>query len=181
MKFKLNDKVKIKSLDEMLNSGDLVKSDANLYINEESRYYIFADFPFFGLEGTITKIDDNDDSCPYYISNGKDSLWACDFMLSAIEVQIPMNNEIPIPVENKPKVYINKFNNKPFGRLFIKLINLDNKIAEFSSTAFSRLKKHELQYIARLLMKQNCPFIDITSPVAELSSYCYNQTRLLNV
>lgn len=180
MKFKLNAKVKIKSLDEMLNSGDLVvQQDKNLYVNENSRYYIFKDFPFFGLEGTITKIDDNDESCPYYVSNGKDSLWACDFMLTALEVQIPMNNEIPVDV--KPKVYINKFNNKPFGRLFVKLINLDNKIAEFSSTAFSRLKKHELQYIARLLMKQNCPVIDINSPVAELSSYCYNQTRLLNV
>lgn len=179
MKFKLNEKVKIKSLDEMLKSGDLVKQDANLYVNEESRYYIFADFPFFGLEGTITNIDNGDDSCPYYISNGKDSLWACDFMLTALEVQVPKNKVIPI--DDKPKVYINKFNNKPFGKLFIKLINLDNKIAEFSSTAFSRLKKHELQYIARLLMKQNCPFIDINSPVAELSSYCYNQTRLLNV
>ena len=179
MKFKLNEKVKIKSLDEMLNSGDLVKQDDNLYVNEKSRYFIFKDFPFFSLEGTITKIDNNDDSCPYYISNGKDSLWACDFMLTALEVQIPMNNAIP--VNDKPNVYINKFNNKPFGKLFIKLINLDNKIAEFSSTAFSRLKKHELQYIARLLMKQNCPFIDINSSVAELSSYCYNQTRLLNV
>lgn len=180
MKFKLNEKVKIKSLDEMINSGDLVmQRDENLYVNEDSNYYIFKDFPFFGLEGIITKIDDNDDSCPYYISNGKDSLWACDFMLTAIDAQIPMNNAIP--VDAKPKVYINKFNNKPFGKLFIKLINLDNKIAEFSSTAFSRLKKHELQYIARLLMKKDCPFIDINSPVAELSSYCYNQTRLLNV
>ena len=179
MKFKLNEKVKIKSLDEMINDGTLKIEENDLYVNEESRYYIFKDFPFFGLEGTITKIDNNDDSCPYYISNGKDSLWACDFMLSAIEVQIPMDNAIPVDI--KPKVYINKFNNKSFGKLFIKLINLDNKIAEFSSTAFSRLKKHELQYIARLLMKQNCPFIDINSPVAELSSYCYNQTRLLNV
>lgn len=179
MKFKLNEKVKIKALDEMINSGDLVETVDEVYVNDNSRYYIFKDFPFFGLEGTIIRIDNDDDSCPYYISNGKDSLWACDFMLTTLEVQIPMNNEIPVDV--KPKVYINKFNNKPFGKLFIKLINLDNKIAEFSSTAFSRLKKHELRYIARLLMKHDCPFIDINSPVAELSSYCYNQTRLLNV
>lgn len=179
MKFKLNDEVKIKTLDEMINSKDLVVSENDLYVNEASRYFIFKDFPFFGLEGKIVNIDHNDDSCPYYISGPNGQLWAGEFMLTTIDGKIPVNDKKP--ANNEPKVYINKFNNKPFGRLFIKLINIDNRIAEFSSTAFSRLKKHELQYIARILIGKGCPNIDLNSPIAELSSYCYNQTRLLNV
>ena len=178
MKFKLNDQVKIKTLDEMIKSNDLVVSENDLYVNEASRYFLFKDFPFFGLEGTIVKIDHEDNSCPYYISGPDGQLWAGEFMLTTIDGKIPNDEK---PVNNEPKVYINKFNNKPFGRLFVKLINIDNRIAEFSSTAFSRLKKHELQYIARILIGRGCPNIDLNSPVAELSSYCYNQTRLLNV
>ena len=179
MKFKLNDQVKIKTLDEMIKSKDLVVSENDLYVNEASRYFLFKDFPFFASEGTILKVDPEDNSCTYYISGPDGQLWAGEFMLTTIEGEIPVNDEKP--VNDEPKVYINKFNNKPFGRLFVKLINIDNKIAEFSSTAFSRLKKHELQYIARILIGRGCANTDLNSPVAELSSYCCNQTRLLNV
>ena len=122
MKFKLNDQVKIKTLDEMIKSNDLVVSENDLYVNEASRYFLFKDFPFFGLEGTIVKIDYEDNSCPYYISGPDGQLWAGEFMLTTIEGKIPVNDEKP--VNDEPKVYINKFNNKPFGRLFVKLINI---------------------------------------------------------
>lgn len=61
---------------------------------------------------------------------------------------IPYDEVVPnpepkaIPVEDNidQKVYINKFNNKPFGKVFLKLIALDKKVAEFSATQFSKLK-----------------------------------------
>lgn len=81
----------------------------------------------------------------------------------------------------KPKVYINKYNNKPFGKLFLKLIELDEKIAEFSSTSFSHLKKHELIYIATLLTKnENDKAKWVFLNQKDLAQYCFIETVNLN-
>ena len=97
---------------------------------------------------------------------------------------IPYDEVVPnpepkaIPVEDNidQKVYINKFNNKPFGKVFLKLIALDKKVAEFSATQFSKLKKHELQYIAKLLQDHGAEFADYNKLTQkELAVYCYNK------
>lgn len=83
-------------------------------------------------------------------------------------------------IENKP--YVNKFTGKPFGKLFLKLIKLDEKVSEFSNTAFSKLKKHELQYIAGLLQKNGVEVVDYRAfTQKELAEYCYHETLILNV
>lgn len=178
MLFKKNDEVIIKSLDELKKAGLLEAIDRNgvtIYKNNDTNYLLYDNFPFFGTEAKVLGIDNKDNSIPYWLSCG---IWAPEWMLKYAvepEKEEPIVKDAPI----EPKVFINKFNGKPFGKLFLKLIAIDPKIAEFSSTIFSRLRKHELQYIARLLISKGCPDIDTNSHVEELVSYCYNQTKLL--
>lgn len=177
--FKINAKVIVKTIDELINEHILVSKD-NYYVHEATRFILFNDFPYFGELTTIKSIDENDDNIPYFLGNG---IWAPEWLIKDAE---PKKVEVKVEVVDEkepaePKVWINKFNNKPFGDLFVKLINLDNKIATFSSTAFSRLKKHELQYIARLLMDHGCPAINLQSTVKDLGTYCYNNTKTLHV
>lgn len=179
MLFEKNDEVIIKSLKELQEAGLLETIDRNgvtIYKNNADNYLLYSNFPFFGEKTTVLGIDEKDNSIPYWLSCG---IWAPEWMLK-YAVEPKKENPVVIVAEPaKPKVWINKFNGKPFGRLFVKLIVIDEKIADFSSTGFSKLRKHELQYIARLLMSKGCPDIDINTNVDELSSYCYNQTRLL--
>lgn len=179
MKFEVKDVVIIKTLNELIDEKLVSEHNGmeGVYSCNDHSFHIFDNFPFFGKESEIVNIDDNDESIPYFLSCG---VWAPEWMLKSTK-----EKDEPKVIERKPEdnvamIWINKFNQKPFGKLFVKLINLDPKIAEFSSTAFGRLRKHELQYIARLLMNNNAPFIDVDAPVGELSSYCYNQTKLLN-
>lgn len=177
MKLNVKDVVVIKTLQELIDEK-LIHAHNDMegvYSDDNNSFHIFDNFPFFGKETTISTIDENDDSIPYFLSCG---IWAPEWMLRCEKEY--ENPEIVNEPNNKPKVWLNKFNNKPFGKLFVKLINIDPKVAEFSSTAFGRLRKHELQYIARLLMNNNAPAIDINAPVGDLASYCYNQTKLLN-
>lgn len=171
---KIKTKVIIKTKDELLNEGLIVSQGDGLFMNENDRFMFFADYPYFGQTTTIKYVDEHDKNVPYYLSC---NCWAPEWLIKLDEPEVKVEKV----VDNKPKVYINKFNNKPFGALFIKLINIDEKIATFSSTAFSRLKKHELQYIARLLMNQGCEAININATVPELSTYCYTNTKTLNV
>lgn len=183
--FKKGDVVIIKGLDELLKQGLLKKAEnmPNVYHNEDLSYVVFDDFPYFGSETIIEDIDKKDKDIPYFLSVG---IWVPGFMI--VPKVEPEDEPKDKPIEEvknvdkpkneeKPKVYINKFNNKPFGKLFCKLITLDEKIAEFSSTAFSKLKKHELQYIAKLLQDHGAEYIDYNKATQrELATYCYLQT-----
>lgn len=162
--FTKGDKVTIKNLDCLLNDNLLKKAEdlEGVYHNQNMKYVLFSDFPYFGDTVTIDDIDPNDEDIPYFLSIG---IWVPEFMI------------IPVEDNADQKVYVNKFNNKPFGKVFLKLIALDEKIAEFSATRFSKLKKHELQYIAKLLQDHGAEFADYNKLTQkELAVYCYNKT-----
>lgn len=172
--FTTGDVVIVKDLKTLLDEGSVELADGfkDIYVSADKTYAIFSDFNFFGNVCVIDEIDSNDKSIPYFLSIG---IWVPEFMI--IEkpkeedkqkpekpkekrdevVDADLANIVAMDVkqeevaEEKPKVYINQFNGKPFGKLFLKLIELDPKIAEFSNTTFSKLKKHELLYIANLL------------------------------
>lgn len=157
--FEQGDKVIIKNLDCLL-KDNLLKEAPDLegvYCNKDMKYVLFSDFPYFGNVAVIEDVDKNDPDIPYFLSIG---IWVPEFMI------IPYDEVVPI----------NKFNNKPFGKVFLKLIALDKKVAEFSATQFSRLKKHELQYIAKLLQDHGAEFADYNKLTQkELAVYCYNK------
>lgn len=179
-------KVKIKSLDQLLKEKLLVE-EGDIFVNNDDGFILLDNFKFFEAETTIEGVDE-DDSIPYFLGNG---IWTPEWLIMPI---IPEpepepkgeNNEVEV-VEavakpDAPKVYINRFTGKPFGKLMLKLIALDEKIAEFSSTRFSRLRRHELVYIANILLDHGADdaAIDVMT-VKELSTYCYEQTLNLNV
>ena len=187
--FKIGEKVRVKTLKEMLDTNILKKYNKYSYINEETSFVLFSEFNYFNINTTIQDIDNKDQNIPYFLDCG---IWMPECMLESLEAIKPqdkvVNKDVDEDVEAvnveavKPEVYINKFTGKPFGTLMVKLINLDKKIAEFSSTRFSRLRRHELEYIAKLLMNHGADRIDTDIlNVKELSSYCYNQALVLNV
>lgn len=175
--FTKGDKVTIKNLDCLLN-GNLLKKAEDLegvYHNQDMKYVLFSDFPYFGDTATIDDIDQNDKDIPYFLSIG---IWVPEFMIIPYNEVVPNPEPKVNPVEDNvdQKVYINKFTNKPFGKVFLKLIALDEKIAEFSATQFSKLKKHELQYIAKLLQDHGAEFADYNKLTQnELAIYCYHK------
>ena len=175
--FKVGEKVRVKSLDEM-KDADLLHKDGNLYVNEDTKFVLLGNFPFFDSITNITTIDDKDPDVPYFLANG---IWVPEFMIESKEPKPePIIEEEIVnveEVEEKPKEWINKFTGKPFGALMIKLINLDEKVAEFSSTRFSRLRRQELVYIANLLMENGAEDVAIdVMNVRDLAKYCYNET-----
>lgn len=182
---KINDKVLIKKLDVLTKEGHLQLVDdlPDTYINREASYVVFSDFPYFGGKYTIDDIDSEDDTMPYFLSCG---IWAPEFLLTPIndhkQEEVKEEKEAKAEVNPENEIIINAFNNRPFGALFMKLIKLDRKIAEFSDTAFSRLKKHELQYIAKLLQDHGAEVVDYNKLTQkELCTYCFTQTLKLNV
>lgn len=177
-------KVQIKPLDQLL-SEKLLEKRGEILINEDDNFILLCNFRFFAAETTISAVDDG--SIPYFLANG---LWVPEWMLNVIkelnveDVDDLFENRVIKAVEpkNDVKIYINKFTGKPFGKLMVKLINLDEKIAEFSSTRFSRLRRHELVYIANLLMDNGYNEINTDDfNVKELSTYCYNGALDLDV
>jgi hypothetical protein len=175
--FEQGDKVIIKNLDCLL-KDNLLKEAPDLegvYCNKDMKYVLFSDFPYFGNVAVIEDVDKNDPDIPYFLSIG---IWVPEFMIISYDEVVPNPEPKAIPVEDNidQKVYINKFNNKPFGKVFLKLIALDKKVAEFSATQFSKLKKHELQYIAKLLQDHGAEFADYNKLTQkELAVYCYNK------
>ena len=137
MLFKVEDKVVVKDLDTLLKSNDLKKVNNldGVYWNADTNFVVFENFNFYGSKCVIQEIDEDDNDMPYFLSTG---IWVPEFMIQSVGDKKPKVDQDVEPV----KVYINKFNNKPFGKLFVKLIKLDEKVAEFSSTSFSKLKKH---------------------------------------
>lgn len=168
--FKVGDVVIIKKLDSLVKNGDLKKTGdlGDVYCNQDKKFIVFPDFNYYDIECTVDEVDTKDADIPYFLSVG---IWVPEFM---IEIKKPA-------VEAEPaKVWINKFNNKPFGSLFVKLINIEPKVAEFSSTSFSKLKKHELQYIAKILIDNGRKVVDYNQLTQkELSAYCYAETLAL--
>lgn len=201
MLFKVEDKVVVKDLDTLLKSNDLKKVNNldGVYWNADTNFVVFENFNFYGSECVIQEIDEDDNDMPYFLSTG---IWVPEFMIQSVGDKKPIKNEEdiePVPADfivpeadlKKPeadqdvepvKVYINKFNNKPFGKLFVKLIKLDEKVAEFSSTSFSKLKKHELQYIAKLIQNNGAEVVDYARfTKEELAKYCFKESVKLNV
>lgn len=174
-------KVQIKPLDQLLSEG-LLEKRGEILINEDDHFILLRNFKFFTAETTIVAVDDGD--IPYFLANG---LWVPEWMLNVgkeldVEELLEEAGIKAAEPKNDVKIYINKFTGKPFGKLMVKLINLDEKIAEFSSTRFSRLRRHELVYIANLLMTNGYNVINIDDfNVKELSTYCYNGALDLDV
>lgn len=176
--FNQGDKVIIKNLDCLL-KDNLLKEAPDLegvYCNKDMKYVLFSDFPYFGNVAVIEDVDKNDPDIPYFLSIG---IWVPEFMIIPYVEDI-IDPEVKIKEADinigQERLYINKFNNKPFGKVFLKLIALDEKIAEFSNTQFSKLKKHELQYIAKLLQDHGAEFADYNKLTQkELAIYCYNK------
>lgn len=176
--FEQGDKVIIKNLDCLL-KDNLLKEAPDLegvYCNKDLKYVLFSDFSYFGNVAVIEDVDKNDPDIPYFLSIG---IWVPEFMIIPY-VEGIIDPEVKIKEADinigQERLYINKFNNKPFGKVFLKLIALDEKIAEFSSTQFSKLKKHELQYIAKLLQDHGAEFADYNKLTQkELAIYCYNK------
>lgn len=140
--FNQGDKVIIKNLDCLLKDNLLKKAPdlEGVYCNKDMKYVLFSDFPYFGDVTVIEDVDKNDPDIPYFLSVG---IWVPEFMIIPY-VEYIINPEVKIDEANinidQKGLYINKFNNKPFGKVFLKLIALDEKIAEFSNTQFSKLK-----------------------------------------
>lgn len=176
-------KVQIKPLDQLLSEG-LLEKKGEILINEDDHFILLRNFRFFAAETTIAAVDDG--TIPYFLTNG---LWVPEWMLNVVkeldekDVEELLKDVIKVvEPKNDVKIYINKFTGKPFGKLMVKLINLDEKIAEFSSTRFSRLRRHELVYIANLLMDNGYNEINTDDlNVKELSTYCYNGALDLDV
>ena len=182
---KIGDKIRIKSLEELLNQGILHKVNDYMYRNDDTGFMLLTNFKFFDSVTNIKHIDQEDATIPYFLENG---IWMPEIMIESLEEQVPPplvepNDEIiaEVPVDKNPKVWINHFTGKPFGKLMVKLIELDNKVAEFSSTRFSRLRRHELEYIANILIENGAEDISIDLMTAkELSTWCYENTLTLN-
>ena len=192
--FEQGEKVIIKNLDCLLKDNLLKKAPdlEGVYCNKDMKYVLFSDFPYFGNVAVIEDVDKNDPDIPYFLSIG---IWVPEFMIIPYDKVVPnpepkvmiipyvegiIDPEVKIKEADinigQERLYINKFNNKPFGKVFLKLIALDEKIAEFSSTQFSKLKKHELQYIAKLLQDHGAEFADYNKLTQkELAIYCYNK------
>lgn len=176
-------KVQIKPLGQLLSEG-LLEKKGEILINKNDHFILLCNFKFFAAETTIAAVDDGD--IPYFLTNG---LWVPEWMLNVVkeldekDVEELLEDVIKVvEPKNDVKIYINKFTGKPFGKLMVKLINLDEKIAEFSSTRFSRLRRHELVYIANLLMDNGYNEINTDDlNVKELSTYCYNGALDLDV
>ena len=176
--FEQGDKVIIKNLDCLL-KDNLLKEAPDLegvYCNKDVIYLLFSDISYFGNVAVNEDVDKNDPDIPYFLSIG---IWVPEFMIIPY-VEGIIDPEVKIKEADinigQERLYINKFNNKPFGKVFLKLIALDEKIAEFSSTQFSKLKKHELQYIAKLLQDHGAEFADYNKLTQkELAIYCYNK------
>ncbi|MBQ0113702.1 MAG: hypothetical protein KBT03_11270 [Bacteroidales bacterium] len=88
----------------------------------------------------------------------------------------------PVPVPDAPQIQenpiINRFNGKPFGKLFIKLIKIEPKIKEFSDTSFSHLKRHELEFIMNMLNTRfdvGVNYANMTQK--EMANWCYVYVR----
>lgn len=176
--FEQGEKVIIKNLDCLLKDNLLKKAPdlEGVYCNKDLKYVLFSDFSYFGNVAVIEDVDKNDPDIPYFLSIG---IWVPEFMIIPY-VEGIIDPEVKIKEADinigQERLYINKFNNKPFGKVFLKLIALDEKIAEFSSTQFSKLKKHELQYIAKLLQDHGAEFADYNKLTQkELVIYCYNK------
>lgn len=176
--FEQGEKVIIKNLDCLLKDNLLKKAPdlEGVYCNKDLKYVLFSDFSYFGNVAVVEDVDKNDPDIPYFLSIG---IWVPEFMIMPYAEGIN-DSEVKIKEADinigQERLYINKFNNKPFGKVFLKLIALDEKIAEFSSTQFSKLKKHELQYIAKLLQDHGAEFADYNKlPQKELAIYCYNK------
>lgn len=176
--FEQGEKVIIKNLDCLLKDNLLKKAPdlEGVYCNKDLKYVLFSDFSYFGNVAVIEDVDKNDPDIPYFLSIG---IWVPEFMIIPY-VEGIIDPEVKIKEADinigQERLYINKFNNKPFGKVFLKLIALDEKIAEFSSTQFSKLKKHELQYIAKLLQDHGAEFADYNKLTQkELAIYCYNK------
>lgn len=169
--FKVGDVVIVKKLDALIKNGDLKHAGdlGDVYCNKDKKFVVFPDFNYYGVECTVDEVDTKDADIPYFLSIG---IWVPEFM---IEVKQPE------AVNPEPaKVWINKFNNKPFGALFVKLINIDPKVAEFSATVFGKLKKHELQYIAKILQDNGRKVVDYNKLTQkELAAYCYAEILAL--
>lgn len=174
--FKVDDKIKIKTLNTLLSEGVVseIKDLEGAYIHKKTKFILLPDFSYYGQTQTIINVDTKDPDIPYFTDS---NIWIPKFLVEVKEPTVPIAKE---EEKEEEKVYINKFNNKKFGKYFIKLIKLDEKIAEFSSTSFSKLKKHELQYIAKLLMDHGAPAVDLDkTTVANLVSYCFTHTQQL--
>lgn len=176
--FEQGEKVIIKNLDCLLKDNLLKKAPdlEGVYCNKDLKYVLFSDFSYFGNVAVIEDVDKNDPDIPYFLSIG---IWVPEFMIIPY-VEGIIDPEVKIKEADinigQERLYINKFNNKPFGKVFLKLIALDEKIAEFSSTQFSKLKKHELQYIAKLLQDHGAEFADYNKLTQKkLAIYCYNK------
>lgn len=181
--FAIGEKVVIKNLDTLVSEGVLSPMDGvnGIYVDSKTHYAVFSDFNFFDIECTITDIDADDNDISYFLSCG---IWVPAFMIT--KKQIIKKEEVkPVVKEEEPKKeevkqYINQFNGKPFSKLFLKLIKLDEKIAEFSDTRFSKLKKHELLYIAKLLHEHGALDLDYNNlNQKELATVCYTATKNL--
>lgn len=179
--FNKGDKVVVKNLDELLNDNLLVKANdlENVYYNNDVKFVIFTDFPYYDKVATVDKIDKKDKEIPYFLSIG---IWVPEFMIKSKQEEIDVNKvkvkeNLPEQNAKQKEVIINKFNNKPFGELFCKLIKLDPKVAEFSNTIFSKLLKHELQYIAKILEDHGAEHVDYNKlKKEELAVHCYKET-----
>lgn len=195
--FKVGDVVIIKELDVLVENGDLKKAGdlGDVYCNRDKKFVVFPDFNYYGTECTVDEVDTKDADIPYFLSVG---IWVPEFMIEikeaakepavGVDMDLIVNaDQIKFAADPNPaveveaaKVWINKFNNKPFGSLFVKLINIDPKVAEFSATSFSKLKKHELQYIAKILIDNGRKAVDYNKLTQkELSAYCYAETLAL--
>ena len=181
--FAIGETVIVKNLDVLLKEKALCPMDGvnGLYVDHNTHYAVFSDFNFFNIECTITDIDANDDDIPYFLSCG---IWVPAFMIT--KKPMPKKEEVELvleeeePKKEEVKQYVNQFNGKPFSKLFLKLIALDEKIAEFSGTKFSKLKKHELLYIAKLLKEHGALDLDYNIlNQKELATVCYSATKNL--
>lgn len=180
--FNVGDEIVVKTFDVLVKEGKLEKAAdlENVYWNKQNKFVVFPDFNFYGQVSGIKEIDENDKDMPYFLDLG---IWVPEFLIEKKEKKeekpIPEKAEVP-KNDNEEKVWINKYTNKPFGKLFIKLIKLDEVIAEFSNTSFSKLKKHELQYIAKVLKDNGRKMEGYENMTQkELSMLCYSETLAL--
>lgn len=186
MNFNVNDEVVVKNLQQLLDEKLVTRVDGfdDVYVNDDKSFTLFSSFSFFDKKTKINTVDDKDPAIPYFLACG---CWVPEFMLTAVKKEEPKPEPVvevaPVVEEAKPDAFINKFTGKPFGKLFVKLIKLDAKIAEFSCSSFSRLKRHELDYIANLLNNQEgVELVDnVKMNKDDLASWCYATTLELNV
>lgn len=183
--FNKGDVVIVKQLDELIKNGYLKKAEdlGDVYCNRDKKYVLFPDFPYYGVEAKVDEVDEDDKDIPYFLSVG---IWVPEFMIINKPEPKPVIEPIAVAMDKvkkqelEPKKYINKFNNKPFGVVFLKLIALDEKVAEFSNTVFGKLKKHELRYIAKLLQDNGAQVVDYNKLTQkELAVYCYTEALKL--